>query len=203
MRALPSLTALVALALLAPAAAQVTTTSSLEVEVGAGSPVTIPLGSGNATTVTVTLTLNGLACTGPGTATVALTVDGAISGVTPTIDPAQLTFDGINGNLRPYSQDQTATLNVTLDPGFQPDHQHELNVTATFNGQVTNCQALPPASGIPPATASDTHQVVSGPAQNTTTEPEVDGGGDNGSPGLGFTAAIVLVAVAVALRRRK
>lgn len=208
---LPAVLAVLALALLPAATAQLPAggpMASVTVEVAKG-PATIALGSEASVPVTVTFSLSNVVCPSPGSATVTLTYADEptpMPGLEATLAPTALTFNLTAQQYASpgFSGSQTAKLSYVASRTARPDHDHAFNITATFDGALTGCQALP-GTTVPSDSASAAHKVRTGPAAagnggNGTAGPTTEA---QASPGPELPFIAFLGIAAAAMRRRR
>lgn len=166
----------------------------------------VELGTSGTTPVQVTLSISNVFCPSPGTATVKLSVvdqPSPLQGITRTLSPTELVFNLTQSQYANpgFTGSAQATLSYTVASSTLPNHNHAFNVSASFDGTVTGCQA---ASAIPPASAGANYSLKTGMAPVATAGPDVSGSTDETktSPGLDFALAGWLLGAAVIGRRR-
>jgi hypothetical protein len=223
--------ALVTAALLpAHAAAQATGTTTLQIVDLPPGPATVNAGQTHTPQFNVNFQASGFQCTSAAQVSVTLVVtnaNAAPQGVTPSVDPANLTFDIPVGAYQtiapglpvmPYNATQGASLRVVASP-TAASGTYRASVSAVFPATdlTPNCIGTLPA-----AEASGTHEVnivgsTGGNATPPGTSPPPGGNNNTGngtqppppparSPGFGVeivVAGAIAAAAAVAGRARK
>lgn len=202
-----------AYAQLPPTAASPVVTLKVDMPVG---PETIALGASSNVSLTVTFGVSNVVCptaslpasASPGQATVKLSVKdapGPLPGIASTVTPAQVVFNLTQPQYASpgFSGTQKATLSLSVAKTVMASHDHALNVSATFDGTIANCQAA--GGSIPSAVAFANHMIKTGPANgpgvvNGTSIPTSTA--TKKSPAAGLSLLVLLGAIAVGLRRR-
>lgn len=157
--------------------AKVTLTVPASTEVAHGASATLP--------VTVRLEISNVVCAqAPATATVNLAVveqGGPVNGITFTM-PSTVAFDmkapmaySANGA---FTGEQTVNLNASVAAGAPANHEHKVNVTATFDGtsssQLQGC-TISPALAAMSTSDSKPASILTGASGTTTTTTSGNG----------------------------
>jgi len=195
-------------------------TATVAVTVAAG-PTPVAQGGQIAIPVTVQFSINGAVCAQPpATATVHLAVvdPSPLTGITFTL-PATVVFDlkaPQAYSTAAFSEQQTVNLNVSVASGTLPNHLHNVNVTASFDGasaDLTNCTITPatvPGTSVAPTDSKPVGittgaDVGVGPGGNTTTP--IGPGGTTSEPAvslpIGIQMALLVGLGLLSVRRRK
>jgi hypothetical protein len=198
--------------LLAMQASAQGSTATVTLTVPSG-PTTVELGGTANLTVGVAIQLSNIICApGAGTANVRLAVvdPNPMMGITYTL-PSSIALN-IAGPMA-YSSAGPATasgnvfLNVSVGPTALAEHEHPLNVTATFSASdLQGCQALPAASTMD---ASDNKQTVITTGRSAMTTSPTGTGNATGTmtePAFALPLAFqipVILAIGFLVARRK
>lgn len=128
-----------------------------------------------------------------------------IAGITPSLAPQQLTFNITTAQYvnSAYTASGTSQFTYTVAKTAMASHDHTFNITATFDGTISGCQAL--TGSIPSAVASGEHQIKTGPGAAPTSGTGTGSASPTTtkkSPGFGTTALVVALA-ALVIRRKE
>lgn len=191
--------AILVIALLSAHAVTAQSKATLTLTVPPG-PTTIPQGGNASLALKVHLAIDGMVCPSAGTATVTLAAPdpNPVQGIAFALSSSSVVFDitgpqaySANG---PYnadgSQDKTVYLNATVAKGTLANHEHPVNVTATFagsgSGLAGGCNVTPsnvPGTAMDVSDAKGT-KLLTGPAIGGT----VGGNSTSGTTPKGSTS---------------